>query len=298
MKVSVIIPCYNQATYLPETLEAVLGQTIQDWECIIVNDGSIDDTEAIAKNYCRQDQRIRYISQTNKGLSAARNAGLLRAKGDYVQFLDADDVLLPAKLEKQVALLEQTDTDVCVCRHTMFTTTPTQTWDNQMSAAVYNLTAIGFLYDWGRTFVVAIHAGLFRKQFLSTNQILFNEKITACEDWLFWCTLVQKGARFVELNEKLALYRVHETSMTKDVKHMQFNRIKANFIIYEMLSEEEKDTFLQQGATNLLHSLLEANRNKIAEQKAASVDYKLGAALLKPLHWISHEYKQIKRKLL
>lgn len=297
MKVSVIIPCYNQAAYLPETLNSVLGQTMQDWECIIVNDGSTDDTETVAKTYCLRDRRIRYISQKNKGLSAARNAGLLLAQGLYVQFLDADDLLLPAKLEQQVTLLEQTDTDVCVCHHTMFTTTPIQTWDNHMSSSVYNLTATGFLYGWGTTFVIVIHAGLFRRQFLSRNHILFNEIVTACEDWLFWCTLAQKEARFVELKEKLALYRVHETSMTKDTKHMQLNRIKANFIMYATLPAEEKPTFLQQGAGNLLHSLQEANRNRVAEQKADSIDYKFGSIVLKPFHKLSSLLKRIYRKI-
>ena len=74
--VSIIVPCYNQAQYLPETLDSVLAQTYPYWECIIVNDGSPDNTEEIAKHYCEKDSRFKYVYKENGGLSSARNVSL------------------------------------------------------------------------------------------------------------------------------------------------------------------------------------------------------------------------------
>lgn len=104
--VSVIVPCYNQARFLPETLESVVSQSFQDWECVIINDGSTDNTIDVAQTYSSRDPRFRLVTKPNGGLSSARNRGLLEAKDKWIQFLDSDDILLPEKLEKQVTLLD------------------------------------------------------------------------------------------------------------------------------------------------------------------------------------------------
>ena len=84
--ISVIVPSYNQVQFLTETLESVLYQTYPHWECIIVNDGSTDNTEEVALMYCDKDKRIKYYYKTNGGLSSARNEGLRHIKGDNIQF--------------------------------------------------------------------------------------------------------------------------------------------------------------------------------------------------------------------
>lgn len=105
--VSVIIPCYNYGAFLSEAVHSVLHQTHQDIDCIIVNDGSTDNTATVAMNLAATDPRINYIERDNGGISAARNTGIEHAKGDYLQFLDADDILPPLKLERQLALFTQ-----------------------------------------------------------------------------------------------------------------------------------------------------------------------------------------------
>lgn len=83
-KVSIIMPVYNKAAFLKQTLDAIVSQKYSDWELIIVNDGSTDESEAIIKQYIKKEFRISYISQYNKGVSAARNTGLCKAKGEWI----------------------------------------------------------------------------------------------------------------------------------------------------------------------------------------------------------------------
>ncbi|MCJ8280869.1 MAG: glycosyltransferase family 2 protein, partial [Rivularia sp. ALOHA_DT_140] len=103
-KVSVIIPAYNAMGFLPETLESVLQQTFTDFEILIINDGSSDDIVEWASKI--SDSRVRLITQINQGVSAARNTGIRNSQGEYIAFLDADDLWEPTKLEKQVNCLK------------------------------------------------------------------------------------------------------------------------------------------------------------------------------------------------
>lgn len=104
-KISVVIPAYNAMAYLPETMESVLGQSFEDFEAIVINDGSFDQTAQWVSQVT--DPRVRLISQENQGNAGARNTGIIHAQGDYVAFLDADDLWEPTKLEKQVRVLEE-----------------------------------------------------------------------------------------------------------------------------------------------------------------------------------------------
>lgn len=105
--VSVIVPCYNQARFLPEALGSVLAQTHSHWECIIVDDGSPDHTAQVAQAWLARDARFKYVKKENGGLSSARNAGLKAARGAYIQLLDADDILEKNKLAHQLALFAE-----------------------------------------------------------------------------------------------------------------------------------------------------------------------------------------------
>ena len=105
--VSIIIPCYNKAAFLAETLQSVFNQTYTNWECILVDDGSTDDTAVIAKNYCEKDTRFRYFLKKNEGVSTARNFGIEKSKGDFVVFLDADDILADFSLLRRVEYLNE-----------------------------------------------------------------------------------------------------------------------------------------------------------------------------------------------
>ena len=105
--VSVILTCYNQEPYLAEALDSVLSQTYPHWECIILNDGSTDQSEEIAKQYVSKDPRFVFISQSNQGVVAARNNAIKASKGKYILPLDGDDTIEPQYLELATDLLDQ-----------------------------------------------------------------------------------------------------------------------------------------------------------------------------------------------
>src|SRR5436190_15605234 len=103
--VSIIVPTYNRAYCIEKTLDSALAQTHGDLEIVVVDDGSTDDTEALMARRYGAEPRVRYIRQANTGVTGARNHGLREARGDYIAFLDSDDLWLPWKLEAQLACL-------------------------------------------------------------------------------------------------------------------------------------------------------------------------------------------------
>lgn len=110
---SIITPCYNGAKYIEETIDSVIAQTYKNWEMLIVDDGSRDDSAQIVTKYCEQEERIKLISQENAGSAAARNNGIRNAQGQYIALLDADDLWHPQFLEKQINFMKKKGA-VCV----------------------------------------------------------------------------------------------------------------------------------------------------------------------------------------
>ena len=113
--ISIIIPVYNTAKYLPRCLDSVLKQTYQNLEIIVVDDGSTDNSPKIIKEYATKDNRIKVIHQKNAGLSAARNTGITKATGKYISFVDSDDEISHNMIKKLFDVLQRNNTDISVC---------------------------------------------------------------------------------------------------------------------------------------------------------------------------------------
>ncbi len=104
---SIITPCYNGAKYISQTIDSVLAQTYENWEMIIIDDGSKDNSEEIVRAYMEKDSRIKFLQQANAGSAAARNNGIRSAEGQYIALLDADDLWEPEFLESQIAFMKE-----------------------------------------------------------------------------------------------------------------------------------------------------------------------------------------------
>jgi len=119
--VSIVIPTYNRSDMTRSiSINSVLNQTYKNWELIIVDDGSTDETRAMCLNLQRNDCRIKYLYQTNKGQGAARNFGIINSKGEYIILLDSDDYLLPGMVKKSIEYISKGDYDYALCRKWLF----------------------------------------------------------------------------------------------------------------------------------------------------------------------------------
>lgn len=187
-KVSIIIPCFNQEEYLKEALQELQSQTLQDFECIIVDDGSTDSSAEIAEQFCRKDARYRLIKKSNGGTASARNAGLSVAQGEYIQFLDADDYLHSEKLKHQICLMEENKWDVSYTEYAHF---KDLNGKRIMVPHISLTTQVTFsmlftlLTRYGVDFSVPPLAFLYRHDFLTSHRIRFTEEIRFREDWDF-----------------------------------------------------------------------------------------------------------------
>ncbi len=117
MRLSIIIPVYNVASYLKETVQSVLGQTYTDFELILVDDGSTDGSGELCNTLSARDGRIRVIHQKNSGVSVARNTGIAAVRGEYIGFVDSDDLIEPDMYAILMSLADSTDADIVQCRH-------------------------------------------------------------------------------------------------------------------------------------------------------------------------------------
>lgn len=291
--VSVIVPSYNQSDFLNETLNSVLSQTFDDWECIIINDGSTDETEKVAESYCLKDKRFRYFKKENGGLSLARNKGIELASGKFIQFLDSDDIIDSRKFEIQMKGSEENEADVYISDYNFFEGDITTQFENRLSRQQYDLSLDGFLYKWlNLTFVIPIHCGLFKRQFIITNKLFFDERVKAIEDWIFWCSFMLHKPRLIHNSAILAHYRIHEKSMSKDLQRMYMSYIKATYIVDELVPEEKKNEFRNNISEILIKSLSVLLGEQETTEKANSIDYKVGYILLLPFHKISSAIKK------
>ncbi|RED19584.1 hypothetical protein BD847_3871 [Flavobacterium cutihirudinis] len=241
--VSIIVPCYNQGQYLSRALESVLNQSFKHWECIIINDGSSDDTEEIAKEWLEKDVRFKYISQANRGLSNARNVGINNSTGNYIQFLDADDCLNPEKLRKSfLEIKDQLIHNIIITDFKMFKENTHDELSSYCELSQKNLSYNEILYGWDFKFNIPIHCGLFSASLFQNFR--FPEILKAKEDWIMWLTFFQKDISPVFVDEILVYYRLHDKSMTKDFEHMIDNTIKALVYLESVISEKDYKSYL------------------------------------------------------
>jgi glycosyltransferase involved in cell wall biosynthesis len=265
--VSIIIPCHNYGSFVSETLTSVLNQTYQDWECIVVDDGSTDNTREIVENLSTLNPRIKYIYQTNLGVSYARNNGLRNAKGDYIQFLDADDLLISSKIESHLNYL--------VCNPKVdIVYGPVRYFDDGNFGALRESLDMSLLpwmpYTSGeghqvlsqlvKSNIMVIQSPLIRKGIFSKTNF-FYEALRYNEDWYLWikCALVGMSFAYHDNMDGLSYVRVHKTSASQNSIRMLIGERKMRYLLM-------RDLF-NYG----YNALIEYNMNKIKE-----LDYILG----------------------
>ncbi len=272
--VSVIVPCFNYGHLLSETLESVYTQSLKEWECIVVDDGSIDDTETVARTFTSKDSRFSYVYQKNGGLSSARNAGLRNAKGEYIQLLDADDLIEHEKLEKHVTFLAQRKDYSLVYGGMQYFTTCNSVKKFSKGLNGEDKDWLQMWPDTNKEMLLAlvernqfpVSAAIFRKSVLKEVGF-FDESLRSHEDWEFWLRLAFSGKRFFGLDEPgtKTLVREHGRSMTK-----------RSIVMGETLLQVRKQ----------IQVLADTEQSRARNREFSNYDAcYLGAAHLKAGHW-------------
>mgnify|MGYP005752057211 CR=1 FL=1 len=194
-----------------DCFESIFCQGFQNWEAILVNDGSTDDTEVLAKELINREPRVKYISQENQGLSAARNTGMAAAKGEYLVFLDADDWLYPDCLKTYSNFLRENPLSKFLrCGYAYW---------NHPDGRIYhthNPSGDGLIYPTVLTQNIGpCHSILIRRDF-AERLGGFDTSLKSCEDWDFWIRAGKMGARIDSISETLVAYRYVPNSMSRN----------------------------------------------------------------------------------
>lgn len=225
IKVSVIVATYNYGHFIDETLRSVQAQTFSDWECLVIDDASTDDTAAVVLKFVDMDPRFRYIRfEKNQGVSMARNRGFAEAKGEYIQLLDADDVIAPQKLEVHTAYLDRNKcTSVVYSDFVRFTGAVDLSLPGELKS-YEKLSGIKgrIISQLLRGNIFRLNTVLIRKRILDTVEG-FRDQFLYIEDWDFWMRIALKGFEFKFLDDQRCIVgvRVAHDSLSNDKPAMR-----------------------------------------------------------------------------
>lgn len=201
--VSIITPCYNSDLYIAETLNSIILQDYPKWECIVVDDGSADNSATIVKEIIAREPRIKYLLQANSGASTARNRGIMESKGKYILPIDSDDLIHPTYLSRAVEILEaRPETKVVSCDVKLF--------------GEKNKALIHTAYSFDKLLIqnMLVVSSMYRREDYDKTDG-YDPKMFSSEDWEFWISLLKDGGEVYKIPEYLLFYRKHAGSKNK-----------------------------------------------------------------------------------
>ena len=242
-KISIIIPFYNVENYIEKCINSVKAQTFTEFECILIDDESPDNSKQIAEKLIENDSRFKIISQLNKGLGGARNTGLDNAKGDWIAFLDSDDWWHFDFLEKMYYYATQNDVDIINCRYENVNNTG-ETIGINPTLPIGNYTNKEQLISFYLTYPTAWNK-LYRKKLW--NNLRFPEKVYY-EDLATVFQLVFKAQNILFVDDILVSYNLREGSITK---HFSNKQVSDRIIVFNII----KQTFKDKNIENSLYLL-------------------------------------------
>jgi glycosyltransferase involved in cell wall biosynthesis len=269
--VSIIVPAYNYGHLIDQTLNNLLLQTWQNWECIIVDDGSKDNTAEVVKAFCAKDPRFIYHYKNNAGLSAARNTGIGLAKGQFIQLLDADDLIGTRKFEVQLALFESKPEAEIVYSDVRYfrTSHPNERrftmddnnipWNLGLSSDRHEELACLLI----QRNIMAVNSPLIKKEVFDEIGP-FDIALKSVEDWEYWCRCAINGKYFLfdPSEDSFALVRMHDGSMSTNLIRMTEASLQARKTLRHMIDQLPASTFKfnisanEKKVTNYLKRLL------------------------------------------
>ncbi len=262
--VSIIVPCYNQAEYLPETLESVLSQTNPNWECVIVNDGSPDNTEEIAISYSQKDSRFVYVHKENGGLASARNYGIKHSHGAYILPLDSDDLIGEEYVDEILNRFDQyPQTALVACKGEKFGVSS--------GPCFTQLYSYKSLIHWN----CFVCTSAFKREDLDRIGGYDETMKHGMEDWDFWLSLLSANSVVYTIDKVLFYYRQKNISMYTQMSSYYEQNLRHIARNHPNVYKSYWDEILWLWTRN---AELETQNENISR----SLPYKVGLIILKP----------------
>lgn len=271
--ISIIVPCYNYGVFLSECLDSILAQTHNNWECIIADNCSTDNTKEVANRYVQKDPRFTYLFCEKKGVSAARNKAIRHSKGHYILPLDADDKIAASYLQKALHILDERPTvKIVYCKAKLFGQT-SKNWGLPPFSLRKQLQQN-----------VIFSSALYRKKDYDQTTGYDETFLQGFEDWDFWLTMLQSGGDVYCLDERLFFYRIRSTSRN----HSLSNSVQRE--LRQKIYGKHKDLYEKEfnlGDVLFENYLLETNYKQLLNSGA----YKLLLVLLRPVQLVKKLFK-------
>ncbi len=223
--ISIIIPTYNRSVFIGETLESILLQTYQDWECIVIDDHSTDHTDELMEFYCQKDSRIKYFSRPidkKKGPNSCRNFGYTLSKGSYINWFDSDDLLLPKALEEKIRCIGNSDVIISPVDYVDYRGEPISLTHRYLSENIIEDYFVGKITFYTFT-------PLWKKEFLEKHSELFDENISNLDDWDFNLRMLYAKPDINYIHEPQTYYRLHENSLSREIYKLNYREIISEF---------------------------------------------------------------------
>jgi glycosyltransferase involved in cell wall biosynthesis len=275
--ISIIIPTYNRAPLISETLDSIIAQSYQNWECIVIDDGSVDNTLEILENFHEKDKRIRYYTRPlglKKGANSCRNYGFVRSKGDYIIWFDSDDLMTPDHLEQKVKAIFKSGIDFVVARTQNFK-------DGQLlepykyEKKAYGIKASDFILlkiHW-YTYDVMLRREIAEK-------IEWNEQMKSWQDYNYFCKMLLETENGEYIDQILTHRRLHANSiqdkLTKDPEHFRKELLENRLYTFYDL-EDKIDIYTRNELINGMMNL----EYELSKFKSTFYDFKELVRLIK-----------------
>jgi len=236
--VSIIIPTYNRAHLIGETLDSVLAQTYQNWECIVVDDGSTDKTKGIVQQYSKKDARFQYFLRPPnkpKGANACRNYGFEKSKGEYIQWFDSDDLMRPEKLEIKVKYALSEKADIVIDSHT----TETKIILNKdPKLEVFESADFYVDYILGKKPVITNDV-MVKREIIDSRR--FDENLHKAQEYEFFTRLFEQKLKYCFLDLPLTVYRESDNSISKNTSEGNPLQVESLIYLSKLMSERHKE---------------------------------------------------------
>lgn len=235
--VSIIIPTYNRAHLIGETLDSIIAQTYQNWECIVVDDGSSDHTERILQNYCAKDSRFKFYHRPENHLpggNGARNYGFEKSKGEYIQWFDSDDLMDKNLIRLQLMNLKNKEKNISVCQYSRFNEDFSR---SDYSSSSYNLIHSVYIDYILQNISLNLPTLLFQREVLKSYRL--NERLFKSQEYEFLQRILRENEENISIiKDSLVNVRRHKESITGKIDKKKIDSLlKVSLIIIEELPD-------------------------------------------------------------